>query len=122
MQGNLDLYAKDPTKKWTLREAILNHGLGNGAVKFIGTPEQIAEKMELWATEGDVDGFNIAQVYSPGTFYEFVNHVVPELQKRGIYRTEYEGATLRENLFGKGRVHLPINHPGKQFSILQTNK
>lgn len=121
MQGNLDLYAKDPEKKWTLREAILNHGLGNGAVKFIGTPEQIAEKMELWATEGNVDGFNIAQVYSPSTFYEFVEFVVPELQKREIYRTEYEGATLRENLFGKGKVHLPNNHPGKQLSLLYTS-
>lgn len=117
MQGNLDLYAKDPNKKWTLREAILNHGLGNGTVKFIGTPKQIADNFEEWATEGDVDGFNIAFAYSPGTFTEFVDYVVPELQKRGIYREEYEANTLRENLFGKGHVYLPNNHHAKKLDI-----
>ncbi|WP_099156917.1 LLM class flavin-dependent oxidoreductase [Virgibacillus ndiopensis] len=120
VQGNLDMYAKDPNKKWTLREAVKNHGLGNGTVKFIGTPEQIADKIEEWAIEGDVDGFNIAQTYSPGTFLEFVDHVVPELQNRGIYRQEYEGKTLRENMFGKGHVHLPANHPAKKLGITQT--
>jgi long-chain alkane monooxygenase len=115
MQGNLDMYGKDPNKKWTLREAIKNHGLGNGTVKFIGTAEQIADKIEEWAVEGDADGFNIAQAYSPGTFSEFVDNVVPELQKRGIYRTEYEGSTLRENMFGRGRKHLPDDHPARKL-------
>lgn len=90
MQGNLNLYTKDPHRKWTLREAVKNHGLGNGTVKFIGTPTQIADQLELWANEGGADGFNIAQAYSPGTFEEFVDFIIPELQKRGIYRTEYE--------------------------------
>lgn len=120
VQGNLDMYTKDPNKKWTLREAVKNHGLGNGTVKFIGTPEQIADRIEEWAIEGDVDGFNIAQTYSPDTFREFVDLVVPELQKRGIYRTEYEGKTLRENMFGKGHVHLPDNHPAKKLNIFQS--
>lgn len=120
VQGNLDLYTKDPNKKWTLREAIKNHGLGNGTVKFIGTPEQIADQMEKWSRVGDVDGFTIAQSYSPGTYREFVDDVVPELQKRGIYRQEYEGKTLRENMFGKGHVHLPENHPAKKLGSLQS--
>ncbi|MFD0954582.1 LLM class flavin-dependent oxidoreductase [Virgibacillus natechei] len=119
VQGNLDLYTKDPNKKWTLREAVKNHGLGNGTVKFVGTPEQIADRMEEWSKEGDVDGFTIAQAYSPGTYREFVDHVVPELQKRGIYRQEYEGKTLRENMFGKGNVHLPDNHPAKRVGVVQ---
>lgn len=119
VQGNLDLYTKDPNKKWTLREAVKNHGLGNGTVKFVGTPEQIADRMEEWSKEGDVDGFTIAQAYSPGTYREFVDHVVPELQKRGIYRQEYEGKTLRENMFGKGNVHLPDNHPAKRIGVVQ---
>ncbi|GAA0486206.1 LLM class flavin-dependent oxidoreductase [Salinibacillus aidingensis] len=122
VQGNLDMYAKDPNKKWTLREAVKNHGLGNGTVKFIGTPEQIADKMEQWAFDGDVDGFNIAQTYSPGTLQEFVDYVVPELQRRGIYRTEYEGNTLRENMFGKGYAHLPEHHPAKQLGLQSINR
>ncbi|RKQ37977.1 LLM class flavin-dependent oxidoreductase [Oceanobacillus halophilus] len=118
VQGNLDMYTKDPNKKWTLREAVQNHGLGNGTVKFIGTPEQIADKLETWAIEGDADGFNIAQSYSLETFREFVDHVVPELQKRGIYRTEYKGKTLRENLFETGNPHLPDNHPARKRKSL----
>ncbi|WP_085991030.1 LLM class flavin-dependent oxidoreductase [Oceanobacillus senegalensis] len=116
VQGNLDMYTKDPNKKWTLREAIKNHGLGNGTARFIGTPEQIADQIEEWVTVGDADGFNIAQGYSLETFREFVDHVVPELQKRGIYRTEYEGKTLRENLFGRGS-HLPDNHPARKLGV-----
>lgn len=122
VQGNLDMYTNDPDKKWTLLEAVKNHGLGNGTVKFIGTPEQIADKIEEWAYKADVDGFNIAQTYSPETFREFVDHVVPELQKRGIYRQEYEGKTLRENMFGKGNVHLPDNHPAKRLGTVETSK
>lgn len=118
MQGNLDMYTKDPDRRWTLREAVKNHGLGNGTVKFIGTPEQIADRIEEWSEVGGADGFNIAQTYSPGTFKEFVDHVVPELQKRGIYRTEYEGETLRENMFGKGRRYLAGNHPAKRTKTL----
>ena len=118
VQGNLDMYTKDPDRKWTLREAVKNHGLGNGTVKFIGTPETIADMMEDWAVRGGADGFNIAQSYSPGTFREFVDHVVPELQERGIYRTEYEGETLRENMFGRGRSHIADNHPAKAESTV----
>ncbi|GGN61212.1 hypothetical protein GCM10007971_26030 [Oceanobacillus indicireducens] len=112
------MYTKDPIKKWTLRESIQNHGLGNGTAKFIGTPEQIADKIEEWATEGDVDGFNIAQSYSLETFREFVDHVVPELQNRGIYRKEYTGKTLRESLFDTDSARLPANHPAKRVYTL----
>lgn len=105
----------NPEKKWTVREAVTHHGLGIGAWKVVGTPEQIADQFESMAVEGDVDGFNIIQAISPGTFRDFVDYVVPELQSRGIHRTEYEATTLRENMFGKGRVRLPSNHPAKRL-------
>jgi hypothetical protein len=54
--------------------------------------------LERWFREGAADGFMISASYQPGGFEEFVRLVVPELQKRGIYRTQYEGATLRDNL------------------------
>lgn len=119
MQGNLNMYTKDSNHKWTLRESLKNHGLGNGTVKFIGTKEQVADKFEEWAVEGGAAGFNIAQSYSPGTFEEFVDGVIPELQKRGLYRTEYEGATLRENMFGKDQKTIKENHPAKNKSAMQ---
>lgn len=116
--GFLQKYTVASTsKRWTVREAVLHHGLGIGATKIIGTPEQIADELEVLATEGDADGFNIIQAASPATFKDFIEHVVPVLQARGIYRTEYEASTLRENLFGKGRVHLPENHPARKLSL-----
>ncbi|MBB1244405.1 LLM class flavin-dependent oxidoreductase [Streptomyces durbertensis] len=63
-----------------------------------GTPEQIADHMESWFTQGGADGFNIDFPYLPGSADDFVDHVIPELQRRGLYRTSYEGTTLRDNL------------------------
>lgn len=63
-----------------------------------GTPEQIADQLEDWFVNGAADGFNIAFPYLPGALDDFVHFVVPELQRRGLFRTEYEGKTLRENL------------------------
>lgn len=113
--GFLRQYATDPDRKWTVREAIQNHGLGIGSLKIVGTPGQVADKLEEIAIDGDVDGFNIIQAISPGTFRDFVDHVVPLLQKRGLFRKEYETDTLREHLTGKGRLQLPANHPAKRL-------
>lgn len=121
--GFLQKYTVASTsKQWTVREAVLHHGLGIGATKIVGTPEQIADELAAMANEGDADGFNIIQAASPSTFVDFIDHVVPVLQARGIYRKEYEASTLRENLFGKGRIHLPENHPGKKITIAKAHK
>ena len=64
----------------------------------VGTPEQIADHMQLWLDEGACDGFNIMPAYFHDEFDLFVDQVVPILQRRGIYRTEYEGTTLRDHL------------------------
>jgi N-acetyl-S-(2-succino)cysteine monooxygenase len=72
-----------------------------GAAKrdeFIGTPQQIADEMEKWVTELAADGFMIQFPLLPRDLEEFVEHVVPILQKRGLFRKEYEGDTLREHL------------------------
>ena len=116
IQHAMDMYTKDPNRKWTLREAIKFHGLGTGPVRFVGTPEKIADQLEEWIRDADVDGFNVAQAYSPGTLEEFVEKVVPVLQERGIYRQDYEGETLRENLFGKGAKYIREDHPARQLS------
>ena len=64
----------------------------------IGTPEMVADRMEEWFTTGAADGFNILSPYMPGAARDFVDMVVPELQRRGLFRTRYEGRTFRENL------------------------
>lgn len=121
-RGFLQKYTTASTsKRWTVREAVLHHGLGIGAAKVIGTPEQIVDELEAMSQEGDADGFNIIQAASPSTFVDFIDHVVPVLQARGLYRQDYEASTLRENLFGKGRTHLPDSHPAKKISISKTS-
>ena len=63
-----------------------------------GSPQQIADHMEEWFRKDGCDGFNIMPPFLPGGLDDFVELVIPELQRRGLFRTEYEGRTLRENL------------------------
>jgi FMN-dependent oxidoreductase (nitrilotriacetate monooxygenase family) len=81
----------------TLRELGKRYG-SRYEGDFVGTPDQVADGLERWFREGAADGFTISAPYQPGGFEEFVRLVVPELQKRGLYRTQYEGKTLRDNL------------------------
>jgi alkanesulfonate monooxygenase len=81
----------------TVRQLAQRLG-GYSGLAMVGTPATIADDMEEWlATEGS-DGFTVMFPYLPGGLDDFVGRVVPELQRRGLFRREYEGATLRENL------------------------
>ena len=63
-----------------------------------GTARQVADELEHWFVGKAADGFNLLPAYLPGSLDDFVDLVIPELQRRGLYRTEYEGKTLRANL------------------------
>ena len=65
---------------------------------FVGNAKEVADYMEQWFVKGACDGFNVMPPYIPGQLDDFCNLVVPELQRRGLFRREYEGRTLRENL------------------------
>ena len=80
---------------------------GYGGLGMLGTPSMIADQMEEWLVTEACDGFNVMFPYLPGGLDDFVDKVVPELQRRGIFRTEYEGTTLRENL--------GLPRPGNRF-------
>ncbi|MGH6980998.1 MAG: LLM class flavin-dependent oxidoreductase, partial [Stellaceae bacterium] len=82
---------------WTVRQLAQRAGSYYGNA-MVGTPQTIADQMEQWLEEGGSDGFNMLFSHVPGGLDEFVDKVVPELQRRGIFRKEYEGKTLRENL------------------------
>jgi alkanesulfonate monooxygenase len=71
---------------------------GYGGLGMVGTPGMIADQMQEWLESGASDGFNVMFPYLPGGLDDFVDKVVPELQRRGLFRREYEGRTLRENL------------------------
>ncbi|MBR2815895.1 MAG: LLM class flavin-dependent oxidoreductase [Reyranella sp.] len=81
----------------TVREIAGRLG-GYGGLGMLGTPQMIADQMEEWLEGGACDGFNVMFPYLPGGLDDFVDKVVPELQRRGLFRKEYEGKTLRENL------------------------
>jgi alkanesulfonate monooxygenase len=81
----------------TVRELAQRLG-GYSGLAMVGTPTTIADQMQQWLEEEACDGFNIMFPYLPAGLDDFVDRVVPELQRRGIFRTEYEGKTLRENL------------------------
>ena len=65
---------------------------------MVGTPEQIADRMEQWFRNEGADGFNLMPPSLPGGIDDFVEQVVPVLQRRGLFRTEYEHRTLRGHL------------------------
>ncbi|MFP6727233.1 MAG: LLM class flavin-dependent oxidoreductase [Alphaproteobacteria bacterium] len=71
---------------------------GYSGLAMVGTPTMIADQMEEWLMTDACDGFNVMFPYLPGGLDDFVDRVVPELQRRGMFRTDYEGRTLRENL------------------------
>jgi len=82
----------------TVREFIKATKRGQLRDPWIGTGSQVADIMEEWFSAPACDGFVITGTYVPGAYEDFVKFVVPELQKRGIFQTEYQGATLRDNL------------------------
>ncbi|MEQ1949832.1 LLM class flavin-dependent oxidoreductase [Mesorhizobium sp. CN2-181] len=81
----------------TVRQLAQRLG-GYSGLAFVGTPQTIADEMESWLYGDGSDGFNVMFPYLPAGLDDFVDLVVPELQRRKLFRTEYEGATLRENL------------------------
>ncbi|MDF5752096.1 LLM class flavin-dependent oxidoreductase [Spongiactinospora sp. TRM90649] len=81
----------------TVRGLLARLAGGRGHRVVAGTPEQIADQLQEWYEAGAADGFNIMPPILPGGLADFVDHVVPVLQARGLFRTEYEGRTLREN-------------------------
>ena len=82
----------------TIRQCWERIAGGRGHFDFHGSPGDVADVMEHWFKSGAADGFNIMPPVMPGGLDDFVDLVVPELQKRGLYRERYEGTTLRDHL------------------------
>ena len=85
-------------EKYTVRQLYEYLAGARGHWVVVGTPETIADRMQEWFENGAADGFNVMPPVLPQSLNEFVDLVVPELQRRGLFRTAYEGNTLRENL------------------------
>jgi alkanesulfonate monooxygenase SsuD/methylene tetrahydromethanopterin reductase-like flavin-dependent oxidoreductase (luciferase family) len=86
------------TEQPTVRQLLGRLAAGGGHCTVVGTPEQIADHMEHWMRNEGADGFNLMPPSLPDGIDDFVDHVVPVLQRRGLFRTEYAGTTLRDHL------------------------
>jgi FMN-dependent oxidoreductase (nitrilotriacetate monooxygenase family) len=102
-------------ERLTVRQLIGRLGGGRGHRTFAGTPEQVADAMQHWWENGAADGFNVMPAVLPSGLGIFVDQVVPILQRRGLFRHEYAGATLREN-YGLSR---PLNPNSKALEAAE---
>jgi FMN-dependent oxidoreductase (nitrilotriacetate monooxygenase family) len=107
----------DPSRKWTLRDLSKYIGIGGAGPVIVGAPEQVADELEKWIEVG-VDGFNLAYAVTPGSFADFVEGVVPVLQRRGLVQHDYAPGTLRQKLYGAEHPHLLPQHPASRYRNL----
>jgi alkanesulfonate monooxygenase len=92
----------------TIRQLYMRMAGARGHRQIFGTPAQVADELESWFSGGAADGFNVMPPVLPESLKDFVDLVIPELQRRGLFRTHYEGRTLRENL--------GLPYPNNQFA------
>jgi alkanesulfonate monooxygenase len=105
----------DPERTWTVREVAEHVGIGGIGPIVVGTPSQVADAIENWIAQTDVDGLNLAFAISPGSFVDVVDLLVPELTQRGLFKEAYTPGTLREKLFGQGHARLSAPHPAASY-------
>ncbi|MBV8226508.1 MAG: LLM class flavin-dependent oxidoreductase [Verrucomicrobia bacterium] len=105
----------EPNRRWKIRDIAEFVGLGGRGPVVVGSPSQVADLLQQWVEETDVDGFNLAYAVMPETYEDIISLLIPELQRRGVYKKEYRPGSLREKLFGQG-PYLPASHPASLHS------
>ncbi|KAL5354394.1 hypothetical protein ACLOAV_000483 [Pseudogymnoascus australis] len=102
--------------KWTPEVVAEVASIGGLGPVSVGSPSTVADELERWVAEADVDGFNLGYVTTPGTFEDVVDLLVPELRRRGIYpQKATDGLTAREKVYGSGQAHLRSDHTGSAY-------
>jgi FMN-dependent oxidoreductase (nitrilotriacetate monooxygenase family) len=99
---------------WTRRKLLEQHALGGRYITVVGSAGQVADELESWIAETGLDGFNLTRIVTPESYVDFIERVIPELQRRGSYKTAYDNGSLREKLFN-GEAHLPEQHTGAAY-------
>ncbi len=99
---------------WTKRRLLEQHALGSRYPLAVGSPSQVADELQAWIDETDLDGFNLTRIVTPESYADFIDLVIPELQNRGVYKTAYDEGSLRHKLFGQG-PRLPDGHIGTHW-------
>jgi alkanesulfonate monooxygenase SsuD/methylene tetrahydromethanopterin reductase-like flavin-dependent oxidoreductase (luciferase family) len=99
---------------WTKRQLLGELAIGGRYPTIVGDGSQVADELNDWIVEGEIDGFNLTRTVTPESYEDFIAYVVPALQDRGIYKTAYAEGSLRNRLFGEGN-RLPPRHAGSTF-------
>lgn len=106
---------KDAPKKLTVQEVLDRFETPNRENILVGNPGEVADAIQFQFEQSGVDGFNLAHLVTPESLENFVDLVIPELQKRGIFKNEYQQGTLREKLYEDNNGLLPDDHPGSRY-------
>lgn len=112
---NLTVKAKAPAR---IRDLLDFTPVGARAPVFVGSPVDVADQIEVWVEETDVDGFNLVRTVMPESLEAIVDLLIPELQSRGRFKTAYREGSLREKLFPSGSARLPATHPAAAYRRL----
>jgi dimethyl-sulfide monooxygenase len=102
-------------RAWTVRDVIKDRSIGGLGPVLVGGPQKVADMLERWVDEGGIDGFNLAYAVTPGTVTDFIDYIVPELQKRGRAQTSYAPGNFRQKLIGTPDGRVERTHPAAAF-------
>ena len=105
----------DPDRVWTVREVVEHVGIGGAGPVVVGTPEKVADEIEAWFEQTDVDGLNVAFAISPGDFEDIADMLVPELTRRGRYKAAYAQGHAAREAVRRGRARLTAPHPAARY-------
>ncbi|KAF5003300.1 hypothetical protein FDECE_10151 [Fusarium decemcellulare] len=112
VRSTVEGYAKfsPANSKWTKHTVAEHVSLGGNGPLFVGTPSQVADGLQTWVDEADVDGFNFAYVLFPQSFKDIIDLLLPELRARGLFWDDYAvpGGTYRENFYGQKGQSYPL--------------
>lgn len=100
---------RSPDRHWTVRDLVDFGQVGGRGAFIVGSPSTVADELQAWVEQADLDGFNLVRTVAPEGLEAIVDLLVPELQSRGVFKTEYAPGPLRQKLFGSPR--LPERHP-----------
>jgi FMN-dependent oxidoreductase (nitrilotriacetate monooxygenase family) len=115
LRSNLEaITVRSAGTEWTKRKLLQMMVLGSRQAPIVGSPSRVADELQAWVDEADVDGFNLSRTVIPECVDDFVALVVPELQARGMMKQAYAAGTLREKLFGRS-ARLPTCHPAARY-------
>ena len=116
LRSNLEaITVRSGGTEWTLRKLLNMMVLGSRQAPIVGSASRVADELQAWVDEADVDGFNLSRTVIPECVEDFATLVVPELQSRGVMKSQYEQGTLRQKLFGPDSARLPSSHPAARY-------